>query len=46
MYETRSNGHGKQIKLSYFGSIALQYAIRRIMQFINFEIDKFNEFVN
>lgn len=31
MHETRSDGNGKQIKLSYFGSIALQYAIYRIM---------------
>lgn len=35
MYVTRSNGHGKQIKLSYFGSITLQYAIHRIKLYNN-----------
>lgn len=35
MYETRSNGNGKQIKLSYFGSITLQYAIHRILLYNN-----------
>lgn len=35
MYETRSDGHGKQIKLSYFGSITLQYTVHRIMLYNN-----------
>lgn len=35
MYETRSIGHGKQKKLSYFGSITLQRAIHRIMFYNN-----------